>query len=78
MGQDWEQSGNKNPKLGQDWEQSGEKVGQDWEQSGNKVDSTAAPALARTILDSVRNDGGHLIAVATSIALALHTGRTDL
>ena len=42
------------------------------------ADSTAAPALARTILDSVRNDGGHLIAVATSIALALHTGRTDL
>ena len=28
------------------------------------ADSTAAPALARTILDSVRNDGGHLIAVA--------------
>ena len=42
------------------------------------ADSTAAPALARTILDSVRNDGGHLIAVAASIALALHTGRTDL
>ena len=42
------------------------------------ADSTAAPALARTILDSVRNDGGHLIAAAASIALALHTGRTDL
>ena len=42
------------------------------------ADSTAAPALARTILDSVRNDGGHLIAVAASITLALHTGRTDL
>ena len=42
------------------------------------ADSTAAPALARAILASVRNDGGHLIAVAASIALALHTGRTDL
>ena len=42
------------------------------------ADSTAAPALARTILESVRNDGGHLIAVAASLALALRTGRTDL
>ena len=42
------------------------------------ADSTAAPALARTVLESVRNDGGHLIAVAASLALALHTGRTDL
>ena len=37
------------------------------------ADSTAAPALARTVLDSVRNDGGHLIAVAASLALALPT-----
>ena len=42
------------------------------------ADSTAAPALARTVLDSVRNDGGHLMAVAASLALALHTERTDL
>ena len=42
------------------------------------ADSSVAPALSRTILDSVRNDGGHLIAVAASLALALHTGRTDM
>ena len=40
--------------------------------------STAAPELSRTILDTVRCDGGHLVAIASAISLALHRGRTDL
>ena len=50
--QEWDRSGNKNPKVGQEWEQSGNKKGntvgsksgtrmgtkweQKWDQSGNK------------------------------------------
>ena len=40
MGNKWEESGNKNPKVGQEWEQSGNKVGTrtpKWDKNGNKV-----------------------------------------
>ena len=38
--QEWEQRGNKNPKVGQEWEQSENKVGtrpREWDKNGNKV-----------------------------------------
>ena len=38
------------------------------------AESTEAPKLSRKIINMVTHDGSHLVAIATAIGLALHTG----